>query len=174
MQNLPLTLIFALLISRLYANEDHLVLIPIPIIHVGDGMEHTVIKVPCVSRYGLDFISYCGHITFPYMADIHSPSSKDEQTDIHVLSKAGFDTQAKERPNSNVPSVTLDFSAVKKRDQTRRILHIATDCVYRFGDDLQLRFATDFVLKGLAKDSPLHKELKSIQTKRRANQAKKK
>ena len=173
----PVTISFMISICGLHGNEDHLVLVPTPITNVGDCAEHTVIRVPYVSGYGLDFPAYCSRISSPYMVDLHSPSSEDMEIDINFLSQSGLTIDAKEGPNTNVHIVTLDFSAVKN-DSTlagspwskTELLKIATKCVYLFGDSCVSHFKTDILLKGINKESILHKELSKIRSERALSQ----
>lgn len=94
--------IYTLLISciLLHANEDHLVLVPTPIIIVGDDAEHEIIQVAHISGYGLDFIGYCGRITDPYIASVNSPSSTKKSEDINPLSLANIRISASEDPKT--------------------------------------------------------------------------
>lgn len=158
----------------LHANEDHLVLVPTPITIIGDEAEHTVIRVPYVSGYGLDFIGYASRIASPYMVDVHSPSSRKKKVDINPLSQAGLSIDAQERSDSNVHIVTLHFPAVKGQsiEDQIELLRISMKCVYRFGDSCMSPFNTDVILKGIAKDSSLHKELSKILELRKLSQQK--
>lgn len=172
MKALPLALIFTFPISVLHANQNHLVLVPTPITIAGNPADHTVIDVPYVSGYGLDFLGYCARIASPYIVDVHSPSSEDHQLDINPLSRSGLTIDAQERRDSNVHIVTLDFAAVKDAESQVALLEIATKCIYRFGDSCMSLFTTDILLKGIEKGSGLHKELSRILAAREAPQNK--
>jgi hypothetical protein len=170
---------FIVSISPIIANEDHLVLVPTPITHVQDCAEHTIVKVPYVSGYALDFPSYCGKISSPYMVDVRSPSGKEKKIDINFLSQSGLTIDAKEGHNTNVHIVTLDFSTVKN-DSTlanspwsqTELLKLAIKCIYLFGDECVSQFKADIILNGINKESILHNELSKIQAERKSSQNK--
>jgi hypothetical protein len=162
--SIPLLSIFA------KGNEDHLVLVPIPIIHVQDSGEHTVIRVPYVSGYGLDFMGYCSRIAKPYFVEVHSPSSKDKRMDINPLSRAGVEIDAEDVQAGGVHPVTIDFSGVKDVKSHTDLLVIATKCIYLFGDSTNSEFTAKFQIKGVPEGSSLFAKLKEIENARKAKQ----
>ncbi len=153
-------------IGAVYGTEDHLVLVPTPITIVGNDSEYTVIDVPYISGYGLDFLGYCNRIASPYIVDIHSPSSKNQKMDINPLSRDGLVIETREIENGRKHIVTLDFEAVKNVALQSELLSIAARCIFEFGDRSMGKFEADIILKGIGEDSKLHEVLRDFHTDR--------
>lgn len=164
---------FILTTGAILGNQDHLVLVPTPITIVGDDSEHTVIDVPYISGYGLDFLGYCSRIASPYIADIHSPSSKNQTRDINPLSTEGLTIDAREVENDRRHIVTLDFEAVKNTARHAELLKIAATCIFEFGNRYTGEFEADLILKGIAEDSDLHGVLRKFLTDRKSKKSNK-
>ena len=165
------TLILATVAVR--GNEDHLVLVPTPITIVGDESEHTVIDVPYISGYGLDFLGYCHRIASPYIVDIRSPSSKNQKMDINPLSREGLVIGAQEIENGRKHIVTLNFEAVKNIARQSELLRIAARCVFEFGGRYTGDFEADLILEGVPKDSELHEVIRKFHADRETKKSNK-
>ena len=159
--------------EAVHGNEDHLVLIPTPITIVGNESEHTVIDVPYISGYGLDFLGYCHRIASPYIVDIRSPSSKNQKMDINPLSREGLVIDAQEIENGHKHIVTLNFQAVKNIARQSELLKIAARCIFEFGDRYTGDFEADIILEGVAKDSELHEVIRKFHADRKSKKSNK-
>ena len=142
----------------LFANEDHLLMIPTPII--GDETIH-IVKRPMISGYGADFEGRCGRIGAPYMADIRSPSKEDSQVDLNPVSIAKIQLSAVLPATSDFYTVTIDYSnVVKDSVDDIDLLRAILTCVYMFGDSIHVdKLKAKIELVGVAKESPLHAEI---------------
>ena len=153
-----ITLILIAFGIPLHANEDHLLMIPTPI--VGDETIH-IVKRPMISGYGADFEDRCGRIAAPYMADIRSPSKKDSQVDLNPVSIAKIQLSAVLLAKSDFYTVTIDYSnAVKDSVDDIDLLRSILTCVFMFGDSMHVdKLKANFVLVGIDTESPLHAEI---------------
>ena len=143
----------------LFANEDHLLMIPTPII---DDETIHIVKRPMISGYGADFEGRCGRIGAPYMADIRSPSKEESQVNLNPVSLAKIQLSAVLPATSDFYTVTIDYSnAVKDSVDDIDLLRAILTCVFMFGDSIhgELKLKANIELVGVAKESPLHAEI---------------
>ena len=146
-----------------FANEDHLLMIPTPI-QDGDGIY--VVHRPMISGYGADFEGKCDRIAAPYLGEVRSPSSKVSEADMNPASLAKIQLSAVLPLNSgNIYKVKIDYSnASEDSKKDARLLRAISTCVYMFGDSLHghLKLKVTLELIGIDPKSTLHAELARI------------
>jgi len=122
----------------LLANEDHLIMIPSPILDGSDGGEIFIVNKPMISGYGADFEGKCGLLAAPYFVDVRSPSSKVSEVDMNTVSLAKIKLSAGLGPDdNNVCKVAINYSnATEDSKGDVRLLRAILTCVYMFGDSL--------------------------------------
>jgi len=150
----------------LLANEDHLIMIPSPILDGSDGGEIFIVNKPMISGYGADFEGKCGLIAAPYFVDVRSPSSKVSEVDMNPVSLAKIKLSAGLGPDdNNVCKVAINYSnATEDSKGDVRLLRAILTCVYMFGDSLHghLKLKVNIELIGVDAKSALHAELLRI------------
>jgi len=145
----------------LHANEDHLLMIPTPIIDNGAQKIH-IVNRPMISGYGADFEGMCGSITAPYLAEFRSPSSEETHVDLNPASIAKIQISAVLPEKSHFYTITVDYTnATEDSLNDIDLLRSLLTCVYMYGDSLygKLALKANFELVGLAEESALHGEL---------------
>lgn len=135
------------------ANEDHLILVSVPVQY---GTDISIVKVPHVCGHSAYFDSYCEEIGRPFMARVNSPNKFAEQVDVNPVSVAGINISLKN------DEVILDYSKAKAESkQDRELLRAMVDCIHKLRDSegsMEL-VEVDIQLLGLDKESVLHAEL---------------
>lgn len=146
-----------------FANEDHLLMIPTPI-QDGDGIY--IVHKPMISGYGADFEGKCDRIAAPYLGEVSTPSSKVTEANMNPASLAKIKLSAVLPPNSsNIYKVTIDYSnAAEDSKKDAQLLRAISTCIYMFGDSLHghLKLKVHLELIGIDAKSALHAELARI------------
>lgn len=164
----PLSALFPLVLTLpVFANEDHLLMIPTPI----QGSESIyIVNRPMISGYGADFEGYCHRIAEPYLGDVRSPSSKIMEQDMNPASLAKIQLSAVLPDESGIYKVTIDYTkATEDSKKNAELLRAILTCLYKFGDSLhfKLDLKVSFDLVGIDPKSNLHTELAQFVERRK-------